>query len=300
MYRTTFRLVAAFAVIVSFSLRGLHAQINSIVNADVQSYFAANSEAPGSQQSDPLALAPWGGSAGFGPYPATGPGNVPSGLTLPFFPFTMPASNSFASGPYSSGFFDIPTTTTSLSTITANAPGGSNVADGNVQVNFTMVNPSLTYSYHQLNFELDYLSTGSLGGGIAGAPTLFVSGSTTGATAYAQLAGTLNYYWTSVNSAGIVGATTNLGFLEYNWSITGNNPSFLSIPVNPTTSSNLAATPAGGGVLSIVGELFVAGDPANINVSTVPEPGTWALMTLGLLGAAGWRFRRRAAGSVNC
>jgi hypothetical protein len=299
MYLNSLRVLAALVVAVGFCSQRLNAQINSILNADVQSFFSASSDAAGSQQADPATLAPWGGSAGFGPYPITGPSNVPSGLTTPFFPATLVPANSFVGGAYSSTFFDLPSSTLSQSTIMANPPGGANVADGNVLVNFTMVNPSLTYSYHQLNFELDYLSTGSLGGGTVGAPTLFVSGSTTGATAYAQFAGRLNYYWTSINTAGVVGATSNLGFLEYNWSITGPNPSFLAIPVNPLSTSNLAATPAGGGVLSIVGELFVAGDPANISVSTVPEPGTMLLTLLGLLCASAWQLRRRQLAKVS-
>jgi hypothetical protein len=278
-----------------FSVAQVSAQINAIQNADVKNYFAANSEnLVTSQQADPIAIPLWGGSAGLGPYPITGPSNVPAVTPLPVFPGTLTPANSFSGGTYSTTFADIPTGTVSTSWITANAPGGFNVADGNAQIDFFLANPTTTYAYQQVNFSLDYLALAPLGGGIAGAPTFIVNGFTTGPGSYAQVAGIANYYWTDINSAGIVGATTPLGSLQYNWSQIGPG-AFTNVPVTPNTSSSLLPTPGGstGGVLSIVGEFFVAGDPAEISVVTVPEPSTWT--TLGLGASMFALLRRRRA-----
>jgi hypothetical protein len=296
-----YRLIARGVVFPSILLIATPAtaQISAIQNADVQSYFAGNSESlPSSQQSDPVPLAPWGGTAGFGTYPLSGPANVPVIAPQPLFPATLGPANGFAPAGWSSTFSDPPTGTVSQSNIIANPPGGANVADGNAQIDFLLNNPTTTYAYHQVSFSLDYLATGPLGGGIAGAPTFLVTGTTTGPGSYAQVAGVANYFWTDINSAGVVGPSTPLGSLEYNWSQIGPG-SFANVPVNPLSSSNLLSTPPGAtnGVLSIVGEFFVAGDPAVISVTAVPEPTGWTAaacgaMALLMLG----RSRPRLAG----
>jgi hypothetical protein len=108
-----------------------------------------------------------------------------------------------------------------------------------------------------------------------------VSGTTTGASSYAEFGGVIDYYWTDINSAGVVGTTTALGSLNYYWLLTGPGTAFLQT-VAPTGAQ--AATPIGstGGLLSIIGEIFVAGDPAFIEV--VPEPTTTVALITGLAG----------------
>lgn len=61
------------------------------------------------------------------------------------------------------------------------------------------------------------------------------------------------------------------------------------------SSGSLAATPAGDGILSLDGYMWLAGEPSDITAT--PEPSTLVLLavsTIGLL-AYGWRRRRQAA-----
>lgn len=293
---TRVRCAAACGLLLVSSLE-VSAQTVTIQAADVQSYFAANSESfVSSQQSDPAGLAPWP-TSGFGPYPITGPSGVP---TIPFnppVPAALAPSNSFATGPWTSLFADLPTSTLSKSVIWANSPPSPNVADGHAVVNMRLENPTTTYAFHQMNFALDYVANAPLGGGIGGAPTFFVSGTTTGATSYAQFAGVIDYYWTDTNSAGIVGTTTPLGSLTYSWTQTGPGTWFAT-PVAPTGA--LASTPIGAtsGLLSVIGEVFVAGDPAWIEVTAVPEPTTAVAVVAGVAGVLAFRRRRSGAAAI--
>jgi hypothetical protein len=146
------------ALIIVGSLRA-SAQITSIQTADVQSYFAADSESLfTSQQSDPGGLVPWT-TSGPGPYTITGPSGMPTIPVNPPVPAVLAPSNSFATSPYSSQFTDLPTATFGKSVIWANAPGGVNVADGHAVVNMRLENPTTTYAFHQMNFSLDYVAT---------------------------------------------------------------------------------------------------------------------------------------------
>lgn len=287
--------LAAVMALLSAPLAGLvRAQTVSIQSADVQSYFAADSETfPTSQQSDPLGLNPWPLS-GVGPYTIAGPVGVPALPIVPPVPAALGPANSFAVAPWTSQFADLPTNTLSKSVIWANAPPGTNVADGHVGVNMRLENPTTTYAFHQMNFSVDYVANAPLGGGIAGLPTFFVSGTTTGVTSYAEFGASIDYYWTDINTAGLVGATTSLGSVSYYWSLIGPGSAFLT-PVLP--SGALAATPIGatGGLLSVVGKAFVAGDPAVIEVSPVPEPALGFTAVAALAGMLGWRHRRAVA-----
>lgn len=289
-------LLAAVTTLLAAPLAGLvRAQTVSIQAADVQSYFAADSETfATSQQSDPPGLNPWP-TSGFGLYTITGPTGVPALPIVPPVPAALGPANSFAVVPSTSLFADLPTNTLSKSVIWANAPPGTNVADGHVGVNMRLENPTTTYAFHQMNFSVDYVANAPLGGGIAGLPTFFVSGTTTGVSSYAEFGATINYYWTDTNTAGLVGATTPLGSVSYYWSLTGPGSAFLT-PVLP--SGALAATPIGatGGLLSVVGKAFVAGDPAVIEVSPVPEPALGLTAVAALAGII--MVRRLRSGTV--
>ncbi len=266
--------------------------ILSITNANVQNYFGAMSDTI--QLGDPAVLAPWTAGAN-GPYPITGAASVPAPPSSPLWPGTLPSSTSFTGGPYSSVLNDLPSSTLSQGTITANAPGGSNVVDGNVIVNMDLFNPnpSPNFAYHQMNFEVDYLANTTLNGGIGGAPTFFLTGSTGGGASYAQFAAHILYFWQDINAAGVAsGFWTPLGNLDYTMSFAPNT-TFLNVPVTPNTGSSLITTPTGGGELAIVGEVFVAGDPAEIHVRPTPEPSSAILLSLGAAGAGIWKWRRR-------
>ncbi len=60
-----------------------------------------------------------------------------------------------------------------------------------------------------------------------------------------------------------------------------------AVPARSTRSSSptgiLYPTQGAYGVIEMVGDIFVAGDPAEINVLTVPEPSSWLLFGIGLV-----------------
>ena len=264
--------------------------ILSITNANVQNYFGAVSDTV--QLGDPAALAPWTVGAA-GPYPVTGAASVPAPPAAPLWSGVLPNSNSFTGGAYSSVLNDLPSSTLSQGTISASAPGGGNVVNGNVIVNMDLFNPNTTFAYHQMNFEVDYLANTVLNGGIGGAPTFFVTGSTSVGASYAQFAAHILYYWQDIDAAGVAsGSWSLLGNLDYNISFPPAT-TFVNVPVNPT--GTLITTPTGGGELAIVGEAFVAGDPAEIHVSALPEPSSFVLAAFGMMGLAGLAWRRRNA-----
>ena len=67
---------------------------------------------------------------------------------------------------------------------------------------------------------------------------------------------------------------------------------FWSDVVYPT--GPLLGTPTGPGVLELTGYAYVAGDPVDINIQSVPEPSTLVLLSLaGLVVLGRWVKRRR-------
>ena len=150
-----------------------------------------------------------------------------------------------------------------------------------------LVNPNASFAYHQMDFELDYLAGSALGGGVAGTPTFYVTGSTSGGASFAQFAGLIDYYFEPINAAGVVtGPWVSLGSLQYSQTFAPST-TFVNVPVSPNTFSSLSASPSAG-ALAVVGEVFVAGDPASIEVSSVPEPSSGLLLALGLTAFVGW------------
>jgi hypothetical protein len=104
----------------------------------------------------------------------------------------------------------------------------------------------------------------------------------------------IEYWFTPVNTAGTVsGPAVNLGSVSYNWSQIGPG-TYSNVPVLPTGA--LAGTTSAG-VLSLVGQLYVAGDPASITV--VPEPSTMILGGMGVIGLLVTAYRRKRTVSAN-
>jgi hypothetical protein len=285
MNRTTLCMFSlALGLLCSTSL----AQIGNPYRAEVQGYFGdANDSA---QLSTPGTLPPWTGpGATLGPYGISGVPLVPGPSALPQYvdPFTtvlLPTSNNLLPG-----YIWAPPAIT-LSGTTINNTGlkyvgmtGTNVSDAAAIPRFTFNNTSSLNAYTQFNFEIDYTYNGLLAGGTASSPTLFVSYNT---SSYAQFAGNVRYYWNTINSSGDVtpfgNPWTYLGSVDYNWSITGSS-SGINIPVSPLSTSSLGAAPAGGGILALVGNFYVAGDPAFIEVQAVPEPSTLTFGGLAVL-----------------
>ncbi len=265
-------------------------------NDNVQGFFAADGDT--THLSDPAGLPPWG-SAGIGPYIGNAISPVPGPPAAPIYGTQLPSSNSFFSGIYTSNFTDGGSpATTGITKIAAGPAGGSTVASANIHAGLKLVEPDppSQYAYEQIDFVADYGTAGPLAGGIGGAPSMIITGLTTGTGSYAQFAGVVDYWWQGTNTAFTPNTSTwiNIGSLNYSFS-TGGPGVFGPLTVAPTGS--LSATPSGPGVLELIGDFYVAGDPAQIDVEATPEPASWILMAMGLVAIGGVALirRRRAA-----
>ena len=169
-------------------------------------------------------------------------------------------------------------------------PGGTAVSDAAILPRFDLNNTTSQNSYAQFRFENDFTYSGPLTGGIGSSPTLLVSYNT---TTYVQFAGQVRYFSTSTAADGsVLGTWTPLGSVDYDFSALGGSG---SATVSPLLSSALAAPPAGDNMLALVGDFFVAGDPASIQVQPVPEPSTWVMAGVGIVcaGWGAWQRRKR-------
>ncbi|MDZ4819954.1 MAG: PEP-CTERM sorting domain-containing protein [Planctomycetota bacterium] len=274
------------------------------LGSTVQAYFGSNSSPAifPYQQQDPGASSFWT-PPGFGPYPVGAPiPNVPNILPTPFWDGsgTFP-SNQFAfPGGYTSTFTDAPPivgSTTAISNISDNfTPAPVLVED--LFVNFTGWNLTQTagalgYAYNQLNFVADYgiITSVPLGGST---PTLPISVTGSTVAGYAQFDAVINYSWIPTNPISNyfpTGPAVPLGTLTYSFIQSGGGA--FSMILNATGS--LAATPVGYGVLEIQGTAWVAGDPFDITINSVPEPATLGMLGAGLSMLAAMAIRRRRA-----
>ena len=267
----------------------------SLLDSGVQAYFG--SQGPVYEASDPV-VAAWT-PPGLGPYP--------SGLPLPNLPaaptplvFPSPSGNAFGGAGYTSNFNDVfSQPTTASSTIQAYYnPSPAVTSDASIQIpSWTLAQSagSPSYAYEQLNFAADYsLNGGALAGSTPNFP-LTVSGNVSiasGVPSYAQFDGVINYTWATYNTiTGVLDPQQSLGQLDF---------SYLSSSIGPfsgttTSSGTLLGTPSNQGVLEITGEMWVAGDPSAISVSTaVPEPASLGLLAVGMMTLRR-RSRRRPA-----
>ncbi|MBL9122527.1 MAG: PEP-CTERM sorting domain-containing protein [Planctomycetaceae bacterium] len=273
------------------------AQVITRIGDGVEAMFASQSDA--FQDSDPTGIL-WG-VAGLGPY-AAGAG-IPSLPAAPTPSLTPAPGNPFAGGGWTSVFNDNAGTasnTAAQSTIDDNISATptftSDVSIAIPQWRLFQAPLAIGYAYEQLNFGSNYLFTFNPGL-LAATPALpvFINGSVIpGIGAYAQFDGVVNYTWTpvTVNTSGTISASgpqVSLGQLSYSFLQAGGGA------FNTTLFSTgaLLATPAGDGVLSLTGHLWIAGDPFDLTVSTVPEPSSVALLGLGAALLVGYRYRKR-------
>jgi hypothetical protein len=295
MTRITLRSLCAMAfALTSLGLSSTAtAQIGNPFRADVQGYFAGGNDA--FQQPTPGTLPPWTGpGATLGPYPITGIPSVPAASLAPAYvnpgtPTLPGAVNNFLGGYlWAPPAITLAGSTLNQAGIKYVGPGGAAVSDAAILPRFDLNNTTFQNSYAQFRFETDFTYSGPLTGGTASSPTLFVSYNT---TSYVQFAGQVSYFSTSIDTAGnVLGAWTLLGSVEYDFNALGGTGS--AIPVNPLSSSALVAPPASDNMLALVGNFFVAGDPASIQVQPVPEPST-CVMGLAGIACVAWRSVRR-------
>jgi PEP-CTERM motif len=149
------------------------------------------------------------------------------------------------------------------------------------QASFLLQQPgAVGYAYTQLNFSIDYaVGAGGLAGGI-GSAGYNVFGNVLGA-GFAEF-GAQAIFWD------VTGAPVQLGQLNLNFLQNGAG-AFNQILANNAFIAGMA----GAGTLRITGDIYWHGDPADIEVQSVPEPASFVLLGSGLVGLGlYWRRRR--------
>ena len=110
-------------------------------------------------------------------------------------------------------------------------------------------------------------------------PNFLVSGTVQSpGTGYASISGTLDYI--DVNPTGV---GSLIDTVTYNWLYNTPGSFGPTLVTGLPANSNLPAIPAGD-TLALLGVITFEVDPASITVETVPEPGTFLLAGLGLVG----------------
>lgn len=290
-------LALAGVIVLGIGLTAAEAQTITRQGSGVKAMFASQSQA--FTDSDPVGIT-WGPPPGSGPYASNA---IIPGLPVPSGPSISPAGgNSFAGGGWTSlfndnlGTFSYTAAQGTIDDIIAGVPA----VTSDVQLQFQnwrlqQATAAPGYAYMQFNFGSNYLFTFNPGllPAVNPAVPLLVSGNTQGLTSYAQFDTVINYDWlpVTINTAGVItqsGPTQSLGALSYAWQVIGPGPFSLSLP----STGSLAGVPAGDGILSLTGFAWVAGDPVDISVTAVPEPGTAAGLACAGLAVLAWRCRR--------
>ena len=144
------------------------------------------------------------------------------------------------------------------------------------------------YAYNQLNFGSNYVVTNniSLAGSTPNIP-LFVSGSVAGGAGnFAKFDAVIDYTWIpgKYDFPGgtffVSGPNVSLGTLTY--SFLQNSGGTFSASL--FSSGTLLGTTDSAGIISITGHMWIAGDPFQFNVTSVPEPGSLSLFALAGIG----------------
>ncbi|MBX9787319.1 MAG: PEP-CTERM sorting domain-containing protein [Pirellulales bacterium] len=290
-----FSLVLIGALLFSFCFAPLAvAQITGVVSSDVEGFFGSQNDT--FQQSEPPIGPTWPANVN-GPYPITGP-TVPAlyaGYPNPSLTYT--SNIPYDLGHIGPGFADTQLTTANYSLL-GNYSGGANTGDAFAVISgppMSLVQPATAtgFAYQKVEFAMTY-SVGPSGilAGAAPAYPLLVTGNVLPG-GYAQFGAQVDYWWIPVIPGTIIpsGPSVNLGTLQYSFLQPGGGSFNTVVNHSPT----VLAGATGVGFLQITGEMFVAGDPFEIYVTSVPEPSTFALAGIAAVAllATGRRHRRR-------
>jgi hypothetical protein len=268
------RCKSAAGAIVVFTTLACTAQgaILSLIDSNVDAYFGSKSDAV--QASDPAVLVPWP-AVGPGPYLGTALPGVPAppGST-PGPPYPGGINVPYSPAPHSSSFND-GAGNTANSIIQGGISGiGAFVSDATMFANGTLVeNTPSTYDYEQLNFGIDYqVAIGALAHGNIVTQSFFVSGNVNTPGGFAQFGGQLNY-WDATTGI-LLGAPLKFSFIKI-----GGGP-FAAVVSDSQFETNVV----GGDILRVSGDLFTIGDPGINLMWGTPEPSSFVLLALGVVG----------------
>jgi hypothetical protein len=281
---------------VGFIAADANGQTITRTGSGVEARFASQSDAY--QDSDPTGLTPFS-PVGPGLYPGSAP--LPGLPAAPVASIIPPGGNPFANGGWSSLFNDGAPNPTKAQSVIDDFISATPTVTSDIRIaipgwRLFQVPTATGYAYEQLNFGTNYLFTFNPGLGASAAPALpvFINGSVVGGPGtYVQFDGLINYTWlpVSVNTAGVVtpaGAPVPLGTLSYAFTQLGGGPFNQTL----TSSGSLLATPIGDGILALDGHMWIAGDPFDFNVTTVPEPASVGMLGMGALTLAICRRRK--------
>jgi PEP-CTERM motif len=281
--------------------------ITGIISSDVEGFFGTTSDAY--QQSEGPITPPWA-PVGFAlPY---GPAGLPlpplyAGYPNPTFPITpnipFPAPAGHApGGPFTDGTtyadYHIYGGIGGAGTYTRNAYArlGNNTA---TLMYLSQPASALGYAYEEEEFAIDYSvnAAGLMAGATLGTRPYLIYGSFQPGGS-AEFGAEVNYWWLStIPGTTVINGVTNLGSLQYDDYISSVTGPFLSLVPDTFGSNYLLGVPAGStGYLELTGNMFVIGDPVDISVMAVPEPGSLAILALGAAGMM-LRARRKKAAS---
>ncbi len=302
----TFMLIAVVATLFAF-VGTVEAQdvvplgsLTGGVTAGASGFFGTQSNA--FHLADPAAT--FTGAATAGPYLPAGVGTplpgVPAPPTPVYYPsMASPAGNQFnPPAGYTFHFTDGMGTTATTQIINATAFAGLTTdafisfgATGNPWA-FDQATSAVGYGYEQINFDAQFaVLPGLILNGIA-APNLpiLITGTSDNGL-YAQFDAAVTYTFIPTNTTWVpIAPPSTLGTIDYTWIKQPVTTSWSDM-VYPT--GPLAGTPTGPGVLELTGYAYVAGDPVDINIQSVPEPSTLALFGIGAVGLIGYSWRRR-------
>jgi hypothetical protein len=151
-----------------------------------------------------------------------------------------------------------------------------------ISLNNIVLNQALVNTGHADLIVQFYVQFQVGAGGLLIQPTIFpnfaINGTVLSSGGFASVTGSISYYGLSTQD-GVNGLMDTVNYNDIYNTVGNFNAIATGVPVNGFTDS---LDP--GSTLELVGNLDFRVDPAEINVESIPEPTTWALLAMG--GAA--------------
>ncbi len=270
------------------------AAITGISGSNVNAYFGSQNDT--FRLSNPVAGA-YGLVPG-GPYPLTASAltNVPTTN----LPSTVPSNvTPFSPAPSSSSFFDVPGNMANSSIFGFVGGTGDYTDDAQLALAMNLTQVGTQYAYEQLDFSIDYAIA-----------------NTTSTSAFMNVGLIDSFVNRSFSVSGNVGSWVQFGGRLYFWDVSGGVPTSIGsvgFSYFNGTPGPFGTTVTGSGLvgtagpyyapdsLRVTGSFYVAGDPSDIHVLSLPEPSSFVLAALGVIGLLFIaRRQRRLAARTAC